>query len=105
MMAESKSKLKVNFGVEVPTSTRESRYQELYDLLEANKGQWADVTDAIAALAKAQDAKVPTPQASAITLRKQGFDATTRQVDGESRVFAAFEPEDEAETETEQGES
>jgi hypothetical protein len=97
------SKLKVNFGVEVPSSTRESRYQELYDLLKANKGQWADVTDAISALAQAQDAKVPTPQASAITLRKQGFEATTRQVDGEPRVFAAFEPD--GDTEAEQGES
>lgn len=101
----AKAKLKVDFGVNVPTSTRESRYQELYDLLRQNKGQWADVTDAIAALAQAQDAKVPTPQASAITLRKQGFDATTRQVDGESRVFAAFEPTDDGEAEAEQGES
>lgn len=91
---------KVSFGVEVPSSSRESKYQPLYDLLRENPADpkdensgWADVTDGIAELAKANGGKTPTAQASAITLRNRGFEATARKVDGTDRVFARFVPE------------
>ncbi len=94
----AKKTLKVNFGIEVPEATRESRYQPLYDLLETQPGQWADVTDALTQLSQEAGTKAASPSSSAITLRKHGFSATTRQVDGEARVFAAFiEDEEEGE--------
>ena len=87
--------LKVNFGVDVPEATRESRYQPLYDLLEGTPGKWADVTDALEQLSQEAGTKAASPSSSAITLRKHGFSATTRQVEGEARVFAAYQLEEE----------
>ena len=94
--------LSLSFGVDIPKQARGSRYQELYDLLEANAGQWADVTDAVAMLANQAGAKIPTPQATAITMRKHdGFSATTRTVDGVARVFAGFNVPEEGEAQAE----
>lgn len=86
--------LGLSFGTEPPSATRESRYQPLYDTLTANPGQWADVTDAIAELVKTSGgAKVPTAQASAITLKNRGFEATSRKTEKGDRVYARFVPE------------
>jgi hypothetical protein len=102
-MATAKKSVSLDFGIDVPSQTRGSRYQELYDLLEANPGQWADVTDAIALLAAQANSKVPSPLASAITLRKHDrVSATTRTIDGGQRVYAAFDAPVEAETEAEE---
>lgn len=92
-------KLQVNFGIEVPEATRSSRYQPLYDLLETQPGQWGDVTDALTQLSTEAGTTAASAPSSAITLRKHGFSATTRMVDGEARVFAAFIEEGEEEGE------
>lgn len=92
----AKTKLGVEFGVSVPTQDRTSYMQPLYDsLLEQDAERWtdedgeklyADVTDAIANLVAESDGnrKTPTAQGAAVTLRKNGFEATTRG----DRVFA-----------------
>lgn len=91
MANAKKQKLTLGFGVDVPEATRESRYQPLYDLLETQPGEWADVTAALEQLSQEAGTKAASPSSSAITLRKHGFSATTRQVDGEARVFAAYQ--------------
>ncbi|MCP4229544.1 MAG: hypothetical protein GY771_05290 [bacterium] len=97
MTAKATNKAKtlpgIILGVEPPSATRESRYQPLYDFLKENVSEWADVTDAIANLAKEAGGKVPSAQASAITLRNQGFEATSRKTDKGPRVFARYIPE------------
>jgi hypothetical protein len=97
MVKKETAGLNLNFGVSVPEQTRSSRYVALYDLLRENPGEWADVTDAVALLAAGDDGKgkVPGPQATAITLRKKGFEASTRKTDDGGRVFARFVPETE----------
>lgn len=90
----AKDDLGIVFGAEPPTANRESRYARLYEALESNPNTWADVTDAIASIAsKTEKGKIPLPSASAVTLRNNGFEATTRVVDGTPRVFAKFVPE------------
>ncbi len=80
--------IKVTFGIEVPEATRVSRYQPLYDLLATQPGEWGDVTDALDQLSQEAGTKAASPSSSAITLRKHGFNATNRSVDGVQRVFA-----------------
>lgn len=99
MAKNTDSGLGVSFGVQVPEQSRASRYDELYDLLNSNPGEWADVTDAFRILAERAGAKVPSAQSSAITLRKQGFVAQTRKVDGVERIYAMCPITEEADAE------
>lgn len=92
----AKGKLGINFNVEPPKQDRSSRYQELYDALREGlkPGEWADVTDAVQKLASESDSgKVPSPQATAVTLRKNRFAATARG----DRVFAGIPDDDSGE--------
>jgi hypothetical protein len=87
--------LGILFGGEPPAANRESRYARLYDALAIRPNEWADVTDAVRVLASATESgKIPSPAASAVTLRNNGFEATTRiNEEGDHRVWARFVPE------------
>ena len=92
-MAKPDTKLKVSFGVELPVQERTSRYEALYELLTENSGVLGDVTDAITQICESVGSKTPNPTSAAATLRKKGFYATARLVDGQMRVFAGHNVE------------